>query len=103
MKLGQRRSALRAEAWPTHDVWLDVPGGTDRLNGDTERVDLAAPGVERLITLPISITILVNARPRQVHQRRVAYPVLESAGALSKTRIRDSRLPALPHDPGMRG
>ena len=49
---------------PTHDVWLDVPGGADRLIGDTELVDLAAPGVERLITLPISITIVVNARPR---------------------------------------
>jgi hypothetical protein len=58
---------------PTHDVWLDVPGATDRLIGDAELVDLAAPGVERLITLPISITIVVNARPRQVHRRRVAY------------------------------
>jgi hypothetical protein len=56
-----------------HDVWLDVPGGTDRLIGDAELVDLAMPGVERFITRPISITIVVNARQRQLQQRRVSY------------------------------
>lgn len=56
-----------------HDVWQDVPGGTDRLIGDAELADLSAPSVERFVTKPISITIVVNARPKEIHQRRMSY------------------------------
>jgi hypothetical protein len=34
----------------TYGVWLEVPGHDDRPIGDTETVDLSAPGVERFFT-----------------------------------------------------
>ena len=57
----------------THEVWLDVLGGNDREIADTELVDLAAPGVERFRTRAIAITIVVNARRKELHQRRVSF------------------------------
>lgn len=55
------------------DVWLDTVGGVDRVIADTELADLTQQGVERFVTKPISITIVVNAKPRVVHQRRLSY------------------------------
>jgi hypothetical protein len=53
-----------ASVEPTgNDVWLDVPGGVSRLIGDTEFVDLAAPGVERFYTRATVYKIFVNTRP----------------------------------------
>lgn len=57
----------------THEVWLDVLGGSDREVANAELVDLAAPGVERFRTRPITITIIVNARRKELHQRRVSF------------------------------
>ena len=57
----------------THEVWLDELGGSDREIADAELVDLTVPGVERFRTRPIVITILVNARRKELHQRRVSY------------------------------
>lgn len=56
-----------------HDVWQDVRGGTDKLIADADFVDLAAPGVERFFTAKIEVTIVVNTRPKQVHQRTLSY------------------------------
>jgi len=57
----------------THDVWQDVIGGADILVEDRGFSDLAAPGVERFRTTPVSLTIIVNARRREVHQRTLTY------------------------------
>lgn len=58
---------------PEFDVWLDTVGGKDRVIGDIEFADLTEQGVERFVTKPISITIIVNAKPRVVNRRRLAY------------------------------
>jgi len=58
-----------AEASEDEAVFLEVPGGTDRLIEPDELVDLDAPGIERFITAPKpspKIEIIVNARPRIV-------------------------------------
>ena len=56
-----------------NDVWLDARGGTDRVIGDTDLADLSKQGVERFFTKPVAITIIVNARKKEVHQRRLSY------------------------------
>jgi len=56
-----------------NDVWQINHGEAERLIGDSDLADLSAPGVERFCTKPIKITILVNVRPREIHQRRVSY------------------------------
>lgn len=58
---------------PTHDVWQVIVGGEDRLIDDREFVDLDAPGVERFATRPVVVRIIVNARQREVHKRRLSY------------------------------
>lgn len=58
-----------AGAGENEAVFLEVPGGTDRLIEPEELVDLEAPGIERFITAPkprSEIEIIVNARPRIV-------------------------------------
>ena len=56
----------------THDVFqLEHQG--ERFIDDKELVDLSKPGLERFVARAIDITILVNTRPRQVHQRRLSY------------------------------
>jgi hypothetical protein len=57
----------------THEVWLDELRSSDREIADAELVDLTAPGVERFRTRPIAITIIVNARRKELHQRRVTF------------------------------
>lgn len=57
----------------TTDVWLDVAGGSDRMIGNKEMVDLAQPGTERFVTRPIQITIKVNSRDRVVDHRVLTY------------------------------
>ncbi|WP_404653273.1 multiubiquitin domain-containing protein [Bradyrhizobium sp. USDA 336] len=57
-------------------VFLEVRGGEDRLIERAELVDLTAPGVERFITAPKpppTFEIIVNARPRIVHESRVTF------------------------------
>jgi hypothetical protein len=56
----------------TNDVF-EMGQSQERLIEDKELIDLSKPGLERFITRPIDITIIVNTRPRQVHQRRLGY------------------------------
>lgn len=56
-----------------NDVWLDARGGSDHLIGDKELADLSKPGVERFFTKPVAITIIVNAKKKEVHQRQLSY------------------------------
>jgi len=57
----------------THDVWQVLPSGEDLLVADDDFVDLSTSGVERFLVKPISIRVIVNARPREVHKRQLAY------------------------------
>ena len=54
-------------------VFLEVPGGEDRLIEREELVDLTQPGIERFITAAITFEIIVNARPRTVNARTVTF------------------------------
>lgn len=58
-----------AEASDDQAVFLEVPGGTDRLIEPEDLVDLDEPGVEHFITAPKprpEVEIIVNARKRVV-------------------------------------
>lgn len=66
----KRLAGLRVHS---HDVWQVAPSGEDRVIGDREYADLAAPGVERFVIKPIAVHIIVNARQREVHKRELAY------------------------------
>jgi hypothetical protein len=57
----------------SNDVWQTVPANGDRVVADGDFVDLTAPGVERFVIKPISIQVIVNARPREVHKRELTY------------------------------
>lgn len=51
-------------------IFLEVPGGEDRLIEPNELVDLTEPGIERFIAapkLPPTFEIMVNSRPRTVN------------------------------------
>lgn len=64
-------------------VYLDVPGGTDRLIEPTETVDLSQPGVERFIVAPRptrGYEIRVNSRPHQVPNERVTFEQVAELG-----------------------
>lgn len=53
----------------TEAVFLQMPGGTDRLIEREDLIDLDEPGIQRFITAPKpspQIEIIVNARPRIV-------------------------------------
>lgn len=79
-----------AEPGDHEAVFLDVPGGTDRLILATETVDLAGPGVERFIVAakPVSdafeITIVYNglARAMQVRPGKTVAAVITAARPL---------------------
>ena len=47
-------------------VFLEVPGGEDRLIEPGELIDLTQPGIERFITARKTFEIIVNSRPRTV-------------------------------------
>ena len=69
---------LHGLAKPTDDeaVYLDVPGGEDRLIEPEDLIDLNEPGIERFITAPKrpqQFEIIVNARPRTVAVRTVTF------------------------------
>jgi hypothetical protein len=65
-----------------HEIFYTVIGGEDRPIGDNETFNLGAAEVERFATRRRAISIFVNTRPHQVHQRvmefwsvvRLAYP-----------------------------
>src|ERR1017187_2202664 len=57
-------------------VFLKVHGGEPRFVERGELIDLTAPGIERFITGPKPVTdyeIIVNARPRIVHEEDVTF------------------------------
>ncbi|RWJ60440.1 MAG: hypothetical protein EOR33_28640 [Mesorhizobium sp.] len=59
-----------------HGVFLEVPGGEDRLIEPGELIDLTQPGIERFITAPrppATFEIIVNSRPRTVNTRTVTF------------------------------
>ena len=56
------------------EVWLEVRGQDgDKIVADKEIVRLDTPVVERFYTAEVSITIIVNGRPRQVKKRRLSF------------------------------
>lgn len=60
-------------------VFLEVRGGTDRLLGAKDLVDLREPGIERFITAPSpspKLEIIVNARSRLIDVRQLTYEAL---------------------------
>ncbi len=54
-------------------VFLEVPGGEDRLIEHGELIDLVQPGIERFITARLTFEIIVNSRPRTVNARTVTF------------------------------
>lgn len=54
-------------------VFLEVPGGEDRLVEPSDLFDLTQPGIERFITALKSFEIIVNSRQRTVAERQVTY------------------------------
>jgi hypothetical protein len=57
-------------------VFLEFPGGEDRLVERGELIDLSEPGIERFITAPRrppTFEIIVNSRPRTVNARTVTF------------------------------
>lgn len=54
-------------------VFLEVPGGEDRLIESGELIDLTQPGIERFITARKTFEIIVNSRPRTVNARPVTF------------------------------
>jgi len=54
-------------------VFLEVPGGEDRLVEHGELIDLTQPGIERFITARLTFEIIVNSRPRTVSARTVTF------------------------------
>lgn len=54
-------------------VFLEVPGGEDRLIEPGELIDLTQPGIERFITARKTFEIIVNSRPRTVNGRTVTF------------------------------
>lgn len=56
----------------THDA-IEIRDGEERLVENKDLVDLVKPGLERFVTRLVDITIIVNTRARQVHQRRLGY------------------------------
>jgi len=56
------------------DVWMEIRGqGDDLLIADTDIVRLDEPGLERFYTAEVSITIIVNGRPRKVNKRCLSF------------------------------
>lgn len=54
-------------------IFLEVPGGEDRLIEPGELIDLAEAGIERFITARLTFEIIVNSRPRTVDARTVTF------------------------------
>ncbi|OOO15778.1 multiubiquitin domain-containing protein [Agrobacterium pusense] len=54
-------------------VFLEVPGGEDRLVEYGDLIDLTQLGIERFITARLTFEIIVNSRPRTVNARTVTF------------------------------
>lgn len=65
-----------AEPGEGEGVFLEVPGGSDRLIETSDLISLDAPAIERFLTAPIlpqTFEIIVNARPQTVGSRTVTF------------------------------
>lgn len=73
-----RRLKMFADVDPDgFDVWLEIRGQeADVIIADKETIRLDTPGIERFYTAEISITIVVNGRPRTVHKRSLSFTEL---------------------------
>lgn len=67
--LGLHLKQLAKVAPSSHDVYLLVVDGKNRLITDDERFDLGAAGVERFSTTPLAFEVFVNTRAHVVNQR----------------------------------
>ena len=54
-------------------VFLEIPGGEDRLIEREDLIDLTQQGIERFITARLTFEIIVNSRPRTVNARTVTF------------------------------
>jgi Multiubiquitin len=57
-------------------VFLEVPGGEDRLIDPGDLIDLGEPGIGRFITAPKrppTFEVIINSRPRTVNARTVTF------------------------------
>ncbi len=54
-------------------IFLEIPGGEDRLIEGSELIDLTGAGIERFITAPMTFEIIINSRPRTVNARTVTF------------------------------
>jgi hypothetical protein len=58
----------------TDDIFLKIePPFKDELITDDEEVDLARPSKEHFVSRPISITLIVNARPKPWNKRTISF------------------------------
>jgi len=56
------------------DIFLKIePPFKDELITDDEEVDLARPGKEHFVSKPVSITLIVNARPKPWNKRTISF------------------------------
>jgi phosphate:Na+ symporter len=70
----------------------------ERAYAQTHLVRLGDNTVQSIETSSLHIDLISDLKRINSHICSIAYPILESAGALSKTRIRESRLAALPDE-----
>lgn len=70
---GHTLKALAEVDVQTHDAWLDVRGGEDRLIEDAELFDLGAPGVERFYTTKRTFKVIINGREKTVEKSLLNY------------------------------
>lgn len=71
-----RELANLAQLGPEEAIFLAIRGGTDRLIGPNELIDLSAPGIERFVTAPrplIEIEIIVNTRKKLVRGPTITF------------------------------
>lgn len=58
----------------TDNIFLKIaPPYQDELIRDDEEVDLARPGKEHFVSKPVSITLIVNARPKPWNKRNISF------------------------------
>lgn len=57
----------------TNDVFQQFRGHGDVLIDDKQLVDLSSPGVERFVTVPVELHIVVNGKRKTVHKRQASY------------------------------
>ena len=60
----------------TRAVYLEIRGGTDKLIGTGDLIDLTKPGIEHFVVGPKPVTtyeVIINARPKLFNHQRVTF------------------------------